>query len=247
MHELMHSVTRVNLRSLVRTLAPSLIVALLLCGSTMAGKIPVPGTPVPITLQTFVLMTAALTLGWRRATAGTVLYLGLGAAGLPVFSGGGSTLSLIGPSGGFLFGFVPSVMLTAVLAGTANRAITSLRTKHDMHPALAGAARFIACFMACAFGFLIAGYGFGPLPVHRHRHASGHHRRLHARLRARRPNQDRRRLTAGTAGTRLCGFRTLTRALYRVVSLPLAARPRRRCAPHALGRCRRARSARRLR
>ena len=73
MHELMHSVTRVNLRSLVRTLAPSLIVALLLCGSTMAGKIPVPGTPVPITLQTFVLMTAALTLGWRRATAGTVL------------------------------------------------------------------------------------------------------------------------------------------------------------------------------
>ena len=45
MHELMHSVTRVNLRSLVRTLAPSLIVALLLCGSTMAGKIPVPGTP----------------------------------------------------------------------------------------------------------------------------------------------------------------------------------------------------------
>ena len=59
------------------------------------------------------------------------------------------------------FGFVPSVMLTAVLAGTANRAITSLRTKHDMHPALAGAARFIACFMACAFGFLIAGYGFG--------------------------------------------------------------------------------------
>ena len=130
MHELMHSVTRVNLRSLVRTLAPSLIVALLLCGSTMAGKIPVPGTPVPITLQTFVLMTAALTLGWRRATAGTVLYLGLGAAGLPVFSGGGSTLSLIGPSGGFLFGFVPSVMLTAVLAGTANRAITSICTRH---------------------------------------------------------------------------------------------------------------------
>lgn len=161
MHELMHSVTRVNLRALVRSLAPALIVALLLCGSTMVGKIPVPGTPVPITLQTFVLMTAALTLGWRRTTAGTVLYLGLGAAGLPVFSGGGSTLSLIGPSGGFLFGFVPSVMLTAVLAGAANRAITSLRTKHDMNPALAGAVRFIACFMACAFGFLVVGYGFG--------------------------------------------------------------------------------------
>jgi len=161
MHELMHSVTHVNLRALVRSLAPSLIVALLLCGSTMVGKIPVPGTPVPITLQTFVLMTAALTLGWRRATAGTVLYLGLGAAGMPVFSGGGSTLSLIGPSGGFLFGFVPSVILTAVLAGAANRAITSLRTKHDMNPALAGVARFIACFMACAFGFLIVGYGFG--------------------------------------------------------------------------------------
>lgn len=118
MRETLLTATRYMSRNAVlRAILPSITVTALLCGATAVGKIPVPGTPVPITLQTFVLMLAALTLDWQRAGAGVVMYLGLGAAGVPVFAGGGSTLALIGPSGGFLIGFLPSVIVAAVLAG----------------------------------------------------------------------------------------------------------------------------------
>lgn len=118
MRETLLTATRsMSRRALLRAVLPSIIVTALLCGATAVGKIPVPGTPVPITLQTFVLMLAALTLGWQRAGTGVIMYLGLGAAGVPVFAGGGSTLALIGPSGGFLIGFLPSVIVAAVLAG----------------------------------------------------------------------------------------------------------------------------------
>ncbi len=118
MRETLLTATRsMSRRALLRAVLPSIIVTALLCGATAVGKIPVPGTPVPITLQTFVLMLAALTLGWQRAGAGAIMYLGLGAAGVPVFAGGGSTLALIGPSGGFLIGFLPSVIVASVLAG----------------------------------------------------------------------------------------------------------------------------------
>lgn len=107
--------------------------ALLLWAATAAGEIPIPGTPVPITLQTFVVMMAALMLSWRQAGAAVALYLAAGAAGLPVFAGGGSTMSLLGPSAGFLIGFLPGVIVTAMLKGrgradgAAGTALTALR------------------------------------------------------------------------------------------------------------------------
>lgn len=54
--------------------------ALLLWAASAAGEIPVPGTPVPITLQTFVIMLAALMLPWRQAGAAIALYLAAGAS-----------------------------------------------------------------------------------------------------------------------------------------------------------------------
>ncbi|MDW8486276.1 biotin transporter BioY [Bifidobacterium thermophilum] len=97
----------------------SLLFALLLWAAAAAGRIPIPGTPVGITLQTFVLMLAALSLDWREASGAVVLYLLAGAAGLPVFSGGMSTLALVGPSAGFLFGFLPGVIVASLLKGKA--------------------------------------------------------------------------------------------------------------------------------
>lgn len=98
----------------------TLLFTALLCIATMAGALPIPGTPVPITLQTGVLMLAALMLTWRQATAAVLGYLALGACGLPVFAGGMSTAALVGPSAGFLFSFVPAVAVTALLKGDAN-------------------------------------------------------------------------------------------------------------------------------
>ena len=70
--------------------------AVLMWLSAAAGEIPIPGTPVPITLQTFVVMLAGLMLPWRQAGAAVATYLAAGAVGLPVFAGGTSTLALVG-------------------------------------------------------------------------------------------------------------------------------------------------------
>lgn len=76
-----------------------------------------PGNPVPFTLQTFGVLLSAGALGFRRGLAATVLYLALGAAGLPIFSEGRhGTAILVGPSGGYLVGFVIASGLVGRLA-----------------------------------------------------------------------------------------------------------------------------------
>jgi biotin transport system substrate-specific component len=63
--------------------------------------------PIPFTLQLFGVALILLTFGGKRGTASIVVYLALGALGLPVFSGFGAGIgTLVGPTGGFLFGFV---------------------------------------------------------------------------------------------------------------------------------------------
>jgi biotin transport system substrate-specific component len=66
-----------------------------------------PGNPVPYTFQTFGVLLASGALGFRRGLAATVLYLAIGALGLPVFAEGNSgTGILLGVRGGYLVGFV---------------------------------------------------------------------------------------------------------------------------------------------
>lgn len=110
-----------------------------LWGAAAAGRIMIPGTPVPITLQTFALMLIALMLPWRQAAAAVLLYLAAGAAGLPVFSGGGSTATLFGPSAGFLFGFFPAVIVTGLLKSAIDRFFA---TAHPASPASSLASRY---------------------------------------------------------------------------------------------------------
>ena len=91
-------------RMLASTIGKPVLFAVLMWLASAAGEISIPGTPVPITLQTFVMMLAGLMLSWRQAGSAVVLYLAAGAAGLPVFAGGASTAALFGPSAGFLIG-----------------------------------------------------------------------------------------------------------------------------------------------
>ena len=69
--------------------------------------LPLPGTPVPLTLQNFGVLVVGLLLGPRRAFAAMVLYLAEGAAGLPVFNsaGPGGIAQLFGPTGGYLMSY----------------------------------------------------------------------------------------------------------------------------------------------
>lgn len=66
-------------------------------------KIPLPWTPVPITLQTFVVVMLALMLPARRALSAIAVYLVLGAIGAPIFSGW--TSGLMRGTSGYLIGF----------------------------------------------------------------------------------------------------------------------------------------------
>jgi biotin transport system substrate-specific component len=78
-------------------------------------SIPLPFTPVPLTVQNFGVLLVGLLLGSRRGFAAMALYLAEGAMGLPVFSptGPGGIAQLLGPTGGFLLAYP----LVAWLAG----------------------------------------------------------------------------------------------------------------------------------
>ena len=69
--------------------------------------VPLPFTPVPLTLQNFAVLLVGLTLGSRRGFATLAVYLAEGMAGLPVFNptGPGGLAQLIGPTGGFLLAY----------------------------------------------------------------------------------------------------------------------------------------------
>lgn len=80
-------------------------------------KISLPFTPVPITGQTMGVLLAGALLGRYRGTLAILAYLSEGIAGLPVFAGGGFGLAhLLGPTGGYLLGFIPGAYITGVLA-----------------------------------------------------------------------------------------------------------------------------------
>ena len=124
--------------------------AVLMWLSAAAGAIPIPGTPVPITLQTFVVMLAGLMLPWRQAGSAVAAYLAAGAVGLPVFAGGASTMALVGPSAGFL---LPGVIVIALLRGKANTSSASaaaLTAGRYLLAALVG-----GVVVVYAFGFVI--------------------------------------------------------------------------------------------
>ena len=75
--------------------------------------VPLPFTPVPLTLQNFGVLAVGLLLGSRRGFAALSLYLVEGAFGLPVFSLGGGIGHILGPTGGFLMAYP----LVAFVAG----------------------------------------------------------------------------------------------------------------------------------
>ncbi len=74
---------------------------------------PVPGSPVPVTGQTFAVLLTAAALGPARGLAAQALYLVMGAVGLPVFAGAGHGTGVIfGASGGYLIGFLAAAAIT---------------------------------------------------------------------------------------------------------------------------------------
>lgn len=77
--------------------------------------IPVPMSPVPLSLSTFAVYVTALILGARKGAVCILIYLFLGIVGLPVFSGfSGGIGVLVGPTGGYLIGYLVCVVVTGL-------------------------------------------------------------------------------------------------------------------------------------
>ena len=102
-------------------------VALAVLGSallTLSAKVSVPFWPVPMTLQTLVVLALGALVGRRIAVATVLLYVGQGMAGLPVFVNTPPVvpgpLYLMGPTGGFLAGFV---LAAAIVGAAADRGL----------------------------------------------------------------------------------------------------------------------------
>jgi biotin transport system substrate-specific component len=122
------------MQTTTRALAPTLLgttsrtvqeVALVLGGTLaliIAAKIRVPFYPVPMTLQTLAVMAIAVTFGLRLGVATVLAYLAEGALGIPVFTNTPPLVAgpayLLGPTGGFLAGFV---VLAAIIGYAADR------------------------------------------------------------------------------------------------------------------------------
>lgn len=106
-----HAVSLVSLHRLVWTALLAAIIA-------VGAFIQFPLGPIPFSMQTFFILLAGFILGPMQGAAAVWLYLAAGLLGLPVFAGGASGFAhLVGPTGGFLIGFVPC----AALAGMASR------------------------------------------------------------------------------------------------------------------------------
>lgn len=93
---------------------------LILLGSwlvALSAQIEIPLWPVPITGQTLAVLLVGALLGSRRGALSLLAYLAQGAAGLPVFAGAsGGLAKLVGPTGGYLLGFVLAAWLVGWLS-----------------------------------------------------------------------------------------------------------------------------------
>ena len=96
----------------------SLFVALIAAGAFIS----IPAGPVPIVLQNMFVLLAGLLLGPRWGLASVSIYLLLGLFGLPVFAGGtGGIGRILGPTGGYLIGYLPCVFAVGIIARKNNR------------------------------------------------------------------------------------------------------------------------------
>jgi biotin transport system substrate-specific component len=107
----------VLLREVALLAAASVFLAL-----TARISLPLPFSPVPISGQTLGVILVGALYGPRRGTLAVALSILEGAAGLPVFAAGRSGIGvLLGPTGGYIAGFLPAAAIAGVLAGSERR------------------------------------------------------------------------------------------------------------------------------
>jgi biotin transport system substrate-specific component len=111
--------------------------------------VPVPFSPVPMTLQPLAVLVVGALLGPAAGLGALLLYITLGIAGLPVFAAGGSgVVRLLGPTGGYLLAFPIAAWITGMLTGPV------LDTNRVL-----GSAGVLRVLLACAVGMVVIHVG----------------------------------------------------------------------------------------
>ncbi len=141
---------RLNIRMMARASLLAAVTAVLAW-----VRIPVPLSPVPVTGQTLGVMLSGALLGPAGGAVSQGIYLALGLLGAPVLAGGSGWQVLIGPSGGFLWGFIPGAWTVGFL---------STRLKGDSGLVVSLVAGGILIPYALGVGYLarLTGMGVGP-------------------------------------------------------------------------------------
>lgn len=88
------------------------IMAAILC---VVSPWTLPIGPIPISLCTFIIMLTVYVLGWKRGTTAVLVYILLGAVGMPVFSNfGGGLAKVLAPTGGYIVGYLPLALIAGI-------------------------------------------------------------------------------------------------------------------------------------
>ncbi|MDR2068344.1 MAG: biotin transporter BioY [Spirochaetaceae bacterium] len=119
---------RAKRRAIAQTTMAALFAALIAAGAFIS--IPLPFSPVPVTLQNLFALLSGLILGPLPGGAAAALFLLAGALGVPVFSGAvGGFAHFFGPTGGFLLGYLLAALTAGFIAGRprGNRQASLLR------------------------------------------------------------------------------------------------------------------------
>ncbi len=88
--------------------------ALLAALTAVCAWLVIPIGPVPISLSTFAVMLCGLLLGWKYGVIAVAVYILLGLAGVPVFTGFRAAAALVGPTGGYIVGYLPYAALAGL-------------------------------------------------------------------------------------------------------------------------------------
>lgn len=132
--------TASRLSRVARAAGPVALSALLVAVAAQV-VVPLPFTPVPMTLQPLAVLVVGGLLGAAAGVSALILYIALGALGFPVFAAGGSgVLHLIGPTGGYLLAFPVAAGVTGALVRPAPSSV-------------------LRVLLACAIGMVIIHVG----------------------------------------------------------------------------------------
>lgn len=128
----------------------------------LSAHVRVPFWPVPMTMQTFAVLFIGASLPVAESLPALLAYLGLGGAGVPVFAGAGGIAALLGPTGGYLAGFLPAALLLGLVRARRGGLPRGLGLLAALVAAdalifasgLAWLSRFVGPAQAVALGFL---------------------------------------------------------------------------------------------